>query len=249
MDDSTNTSMRMIDIHSHVLYGMDDGATEIRISIEMLKMYASQHVTDVFCTPHSEMGMYKYHEKFEKLQAYVQGLKLPIHLHKGCEVEVFPGNLRYIADALNRGSIQTMNDSCYVLIEFEPEDSTEEILEGVRFLMEKAPQWIFILAHVERYRKLREDESVLRTLKSMGCLFQVNAYSLQGEQNPATVMAARKMLNHRWIDLLGSDAHGVSHRPPKVEDGVKYILDACDIEYAKDICYRNAERLILGRFL
>lgn len=75
---------------------------------------------------------------------------------------------------------------------------------------------------------------------------QINAYSLVEEKNESTKELARMLLKNKLVTFVGSDAHRTTHRPPNIKSGVDYIYQNCDGQYADDICFRNAERYLLG---
>ena len=103
-----------------------------------------------------------------------------------------------------------------------------------------------VLAHVERYSNLANDDETLNTLLAWGCRIQINAYSLAEEPKPSTKAFARRLFDERKVSFLGSDAHRTDHRPPCVKNGIRYIYDHCDVDYANAVCYENAKLLLTG---
>ena len=103
-----------------------------------------------------------------------------------------------------------------------------------------------ILAHPERYTAMQEDREKLRELRENGILMQVNAYDLELNLNPSTRNLAQWMAKERIITFIGSDMHG--SRPPKhlpmVSEGVRWLYENTDEEYAKDVTFRNAEKYL-----
>ena len=99
-----------------------------------------------------------------------------------------------------------------------------------------------IIAHVERYFEFHDDENIINQLKDLGCLLQINVYSLVKETDEGVKAYARKMLKEEKVSFIGSDSHRSNHRPPDVADGLKYIYDNCSKEYAYKVCLGNAER-------
>ena len=123
--------------------------------------------------------------------------------------------------------------------------SAEEIYECVNTVFEQTDKNV-VLAHIERYSVLDGEDDVIVQLKELGCLFQINAYSLVNEKYERIRNFARKLLAQKLVDFIGSDAHRVNHRPPEILTGVDYIYDNCDEEYADAVCFRNAERMLLN---
>ncbi len=103
-----------------------------------------------------------------------------------------------------------------------------------------------ILAHTERFHEIIEEIVNVRELKDMGCLIQVNAYSLSEEANYQRRYWAEQLLLRKWIDFIGSDSHGTEFRPPVYANGVKKIYETCDRDYADAVCFGNAEKFLIG---
>ena len=238
---------RVIDIHSHILFGIDDGADTIAESIEMLKMAEKQGVKNVFCTSHHwQAESSDYDLNFELLKEKIISEGIDVKLHKGMEIlceddRYFPETMRDI----NNGIVKTLNGTDYLLLEMSPFMSAEDIYECVNTVFEQTGKKA-VLAHIERYSVLDGEDCVIAQLKELGCLFQINAYSLVEEKHDSIRNFARKLLSEKLVDFIGSDAHRVNHRPPDILTGVDYIYKNCDEEYADAICFRNAERMLLN---
>lgn len=238
---------RVIDIHSHILFGIDDGADTIAESIEMLKIAEMQGVKNVFCTSHHwQAESSDYDLNFELLKEKIISEGIDVKLHKGMEIlceddRYFPETLRDI----NNGTVKTLNGTDYLLLEMSPFMSAEEIYEFVNTVFEQTGKKV-VLAHIERYSVLDSKDDVIAQLKELGCLFQINAYSLVNEKYERIRNFAGKLLAQKLVDFIGSDAHRVNHRPPEILTGVDYIYDNCDEEYADAVCFRNAERMLLN---
>ena len=104
--------------------------------------------------------------------------------------------------------------------------------------------WIPIIAHAERYCWTFASAENIRILKDMGCLVQVNYYDLDEEPNDDIRTCAQELLKAELVDMMGSDAHRLNHRPPKLVRGARYIRENCRTEYADDILWRNVERYL-----
>lgn len=235
----------MIDIHSHVLFGIDDGATSMEMSVEMLRSYVAQGVTHVFCTSHSRCAMEYYHKNFARLQQRISQEQLPIRIYKGCEVECSEEEMPEIIKHLNSGFYPTMNGTKFVLVEFEPYDTADTILHCIRYI-EQHSDYRPIIAHVERYKAIRKNPDLLLTLRGMGCLFQVNVYSLAQTKDEEIKTFARHLASIGKIDFLGSDAHRTYHRPPAVESGLAYLKDACHSTYCNSISHEHAMQQLIN---
>lgn len=231
---------KAVDIHAHVLYDIDDGAVNMDMSISMLRQLSAQGITDVFCASHSWGDMACYWENFKLLRHKVKELGLSINVHSGCEI---------LADdsaweKLSHHKLPTMAMSDFVMLEFEMFTSAKDLVAFAREVIELTP-YTPIIAHAERYDCLKYDQAAYNEIKHRKIPLQINAYSLAEEKNVARRDFARQLLKDKMVMFIGSDAHRTSHRPPNVKSGIDYIYENCDKEYADDICFRNAERLLI----
>lgn len=237
----------MIDIHTHLIPGVDDGSWNLDMSQSMMVSAMLQGTQAFFVTPHSaafEVHPNLVRENDEALRRYLLRLRIPVPIYLGCEVLCEPDSICRVLDRLQTGQYPTMNGSGYVLTEFAPSVAPQEAMAMVQALMESG--WKIILAHVERYAKLFEDFSV-NHLTEMGCLLQMNAYSLVEEENTRIRSNARWLLEHEKATFLGSDTHRLNHRPPSIASGLQYIHTKCRREYAEDLISGNAQRLLIGK--
>lgn len=230
------------DVHSHIIYGIDDGARNLNMSIEMLRNAYEQGVRNIICTPHSYGDIKQYHKSIKILQEQIKMENIDINLYSGCEIYCDDCNINRVIVELNNGVIPTINNTKYVLVEFYPYADAKEIVDCVRLLRKN--NYKIIIAHIERYSNLSEDDRWLLLLRKYGCLFQINAYSLFDERNIQIKAFAQKLLKEKYVTFLGSDAHRTNHRPYMIKNGIEYIYQNCDKEYADDICYKNAENLL-----
>jgi len=240
LSDASVRKRRVIDIHAHVLFDIDDGATDIDMSIAMLRQLQKQDVSDVICASHSWGDMRSYRDNFKLLQQTAKALGLSIHLHSGCEIFCD----ERLMDNLNRLKLPTIAMGKHVLLEFSPYTPAETIVRCARDVLELTPL-IPIIAHAERYASLKCDVCAYNELRHRKIPIQINAFSLEEEKNVSTREFARQLLNEEKVMFLGSDAHRTTHRPPNIKSGVDYIYANCSSDYADAVCFRNAEHLLL----
>ena len=236
---------KIVDIHMHVLHGIDDGAKNMEESIVMLQQSAAQGVGTIVVTPHSwaidSRGIDLVHARFSELKQTASEKQIPIDLHLGCEMLVYPDTVNECIQKLKDGSYPTMASSNYVLTEFEPYFSQHDM----EFCIEKISSagYLPIIAHAERYE--HSTVSGVKALKALGAKIQINAYSIVNEPKANTRETANALLAEKLVDFIGSDAHRLDHRPPVIRDGI----DALPARYSKDyICKILIEnpREILG---
>ena len=233
----------MIDVHMHIIPGVDDGARDIQMAEEMLWMEVVQGVTDVFATSHSDAFLW-YTEKvrgaYKELLELVRIKGIPVHLYLGCEVYCEPDLMENVLNGLANGLIPSMNGTRYLLTEFY-RIKKEEAFYCLEELLKR--EWIPIIAHAERYDDL--DVEFYKKVKALGCKIQMNAYSIEEEWNQTIKEKARALITEKLVDFIGSDAHRIYHRPPAVREGVEYVKHNCDKEYVNEITYKNAKSLLV----
>lgn len=233
----------MIDIHMHIIPGVDDGSHILEMSEEMLNMAALQGIDTVITTSHSEAFMRDAEavlDSYQMLLKMVKAKNLPMKLYLGCEVYCEVGNMDAVLAGLATGRIPSMNGTRYVLTEFYEVTRADAFYCVERLL---AAGWIPILAHVERY--LDVDIEAVARMKEMGCLMQVNVYSVYEESKDIIKERARELLRRGMVDFMGSDAHRIDHRPPAVEKGMAYLYEHYEREYVDKILEGNAREFLL----
>lgn len=235
---------KIFDIHSHIVPNVDDGAINMAMAVQMLRNASEQGVHSIVCTSHSGCNINVYNNNFKALQDAAKRDNVNINLYAGCEVYCDADNLSRVAYGLSKKNIHTINNTKYVLIEFDPYTTENEMMTCVTDL--RSFDYIPVIAHVERYYCVHNHMELIKTLCKMGCLLQINAYSLESETNKQIKNCARQLLSAKYVSFIGSDAHRINHRPYKVKSGIDYIYDNCDISYADDVCYKNAENLFIS---
>ena len=243
---------KLIDIHTHITPNVDDGSSSIEMSLEMLRSEAAQGGSKVFLTPHSFAFETKRPEsvfaKMKKVQESAASEGIPLQIYQGCEIYTYRDKMGRILQDLQNGRIPSMNGTRYVMAEF---DVYEGDIEDARYCLNRylEEEWIPIIAHAERYCWTFATVENIHLLKDMGCLVQVNYYDLEEEPNDDIRMCAQELLKAELVDMMGSDAHRLNHRPPKLVRGARvrgarYIRENCRAEYADDILWRNVERYL-----
>ncbi len=199
----------MIDIHSHVLPGIDDGAKTFDDSLNILKGLASQDISDLILTPHyvatstyisprsTNLKLYR------KLQALADEAGIGITLHLGNEIYID----RDIAKLIKAGKISTLADSKYILVELPMSgefDGFEDILVSLQY-----SGWQVILAHPERYHTYHEKYEDIYNLTEQGILLQCNLGSMVGQYGRHAKKMIKKLAKDKLIFCFGSDTHHV----------------------------------------
>lgn len=229
----------IVDIHAHILPGVDDGAKNMRETCLLLQKAAEQGISAVIATPHNStrIGTEQLRELTMQMEQEF-GRQFPdFYLYTGQEIyfhEEMIGRLR-------EGKLLTMADSRYVMVEFSPGVSYGSLHRGIRTLV-SAGYWP-VLAHVERYRCLRREEN-LRDLEESGCLFQMNYSSLTGGRFSGDVRWCRKQVLAGRIHFLGTDMHRMDFRPPEIDRAMEWLEKHVDEELLEEMIWGNPMHMI-----
>ena len=247
----------MIDIHSHILPGVDDGASSIKESLHMLSMARRQGITDVFATSHySKAFPNRDPEKLRRLRDElmsranrpVQGpegrvkCKRPIRIWTG--QEIFYSNS--VIRLLEEGKLLTLADSNYVLVEFMPSVPYSEICTAVRNLSRAG--YTPVVAHAERYRCLRKGKRV-EELIDLDALIQMNYRSVSGGWHDATARWCKDNLKKRNIHFMGTDMHNIGSRMPDTKEAMGWMRKHLDSTYLRQITRENALRITENKII
>jgi len=234
----------MIDIHSHILPGIDDGSKDMEMSIKMLKLAEAKGTKTIVATPHYIRGIYEnYYDEILtlhqelKLQAKTSGIDIEILL--GQEVMLDKYSLKLCKEKKLRG----INGTSYLLIEFPmdklPKDALDLIYE-LRLLNIKP-----IIAHPERYEYIYETPTAINGFIEEECLFQINTGSLQGLFGKKVQNCAKLLIREGLVNFIASDAHSLNRRCPGLIEGFREA-EAIDSQIEKKVS-GNLELLLLDK--
>ena len=197
----------MIDIHSHILPGVDDGARTLTDSVDLVKELVESGATAIVATPHYVSETRYVSPKRENLKLFEE-LKRVIS-DEGINVDLFLGNEIYIDRSIEQliktGKIVPMANSDYLLVEFPLNESFPNYRDILMDLVKNG--YKVILAHPERYAIVQKDFSLLQDLSDIGVLFQCNLGSIIGKYGREAKKILKKMANNRMIFAFGSDIH------------------------------------------
>ena len=240
------TQPHLFDTHAHVVFGVDDGATDLEMSVAMIRNAFKQGITDIVCTSHSWGDTKAYSGHLYEVERKLRELCIPVILHHGTEIACAKELLPQVIEDIQKQKVHTMLSSNYVMVEFAIDAPADEVIHCVKQITIQTNTKV-ILSHTERYKHLAGNMKAIKLLQFMGCLFQVNAYSLAETDNHEVKLFANWLLKHKLISFIGSDMHQTNHRPPKVKKGIDFIYQHCDKAYADAICFVNAEKLLIKR--
>jgi protein-tyrosine phosphatase len=228
----------MIDLHCHILPGIDDGAADLAMSLTMARAFVADGVTTVACTPHILPGL--YHNTGPQIRQAVTALQheldqegIPLKLITGADVHIvhdFVGGLR-------DGRLLTLGDTRYVLVE-PPHHTAPAKLEDMFFGLLVAG-YVPILTHPERLSWINAHYDVMKRLVAGGVWMQITAGSLTGSFGRQPLYWAERMLDEGCVHILATDAHDSKRRPPILGTG-RHLA-------AKRVGDNEAEHLVLTR--
>ncbi len=228
----------MIDIHAHILPGVDDGSKNIEFSIKMIEKEILDGVDAIILTPHVQSTVSKFEPSahlpiFEELKAEVKKRNLKIDLYLGAEIFFRP----FINTDFSK---LTMAGSKYILVEFSPYNDTpiEEIIYDLTRM-----GYIPIIAHVERYKYLELEDYF--KIKESGALFQMNTTAILGSDSKYFKKGIINMLlKHQLIDFISTDTHNMDIRLPNMKEAYEYLKKQLDLNYLNQIFDLNARKIL-----
>jgi protein-tyrosine phosphatase len=228
----------VIDLHCHILPGIDDGATDVAVSLAMARASVAQGVTVVACTPHILPGLYHnsgpaIRQATHDLQGIFEQEGIPLQLVTGADVHMTPD---FVA-GIRSGRLLSIADSRYVLVE-PPHHTAPPQLEEFFFNLVVAG-YVPILTHPERLSWVPSRYEMIKRLVRGGVWMQVTAGSFAGAFGRNALYWAERMLDDGCVHLLASDAHDAERRPPNLAAGREIV--------AKRVGAAEAQCLVLTR--
>ncbi|MBN9220047.1 MAG: capsular biosynthesis protein [Mesorhizobium sp.] len=238
----------MIDLHSHILPGLDDGSSSLALSIEMARLAVADGTTHMACTPHIMPGVYEnvatnIVQAVQVLEQALLDAGIPLALFVGADVHVAPD----LPERLKLGKIPTLNRSRYFLFE-PPHHILPPRLEDLASRLIGAG-YVPILTHPERLTWIRSSYDVVERLNALGCLIQLTADSIVGAFGRTALYYSEKLLDEGRVDIVASDAHGVSRRKPGLAQAVVAIANRCGEDEAYNMAVKRPGAILQDQLL
>ncbi|MDN3384670.1 capsule biosynthesis protein CapC [Pseudoalteromonas sp. APC 3358] len=240
----------MIDIHSHILPGIDDGAKDLSDSLALLNIAQNDGITHMVATPHIHIGRFNnsasqlYSELANlKAQALVNniGIKLAVAAEVRLDVElmslVLSNKLPFIG---------TLNSVNYLLLELPHSHVPQGYDKFINWLAKQNIK--VIIPHPERNRDIQANPFYIERLKQLGCEFQLTASSIEGAWGETAKIISIDMLKKGLVTYIASDAHSVKRRPPILSKAKQIVSEQIGQNDAHDLFFTNPKRLTESLF-
>lgn len=234
-----------VDIHAHILPGVDDGARDLSQSLELLKHARSQGIGAVLLTPHYR-GRYHGNVR-EKLTVIYEELcqaaktECPdLELYLGCEV----GYELDVSEKISAGSVLSLNNTQYVLLEFQEKSFRSRIMDGVLEVLNFG--YIPIIAHAERYEAFRNRPQMVEEVAELGALIQLNAQSVLGKSGFGIKRFCHKLLKSHLVHFIATDAHDLQERRPELKSCYQLVRKKHGQAYADALFIHNGRAVLAG---
>ena len=227
--------MGFIDIHCHILPGLDDGPETVEESLEMLQMAKDDGITHIFCTPHVYPGVYDTdtqtiaRARDELKKSGSNGVKLLL----GGDVRITPD----LPERVSKQIAPTLNGSQYLLVEFPSQIMPHYISALIFSLRQKG--LIPIITHPERCMYFASDFTTLKVLREQGCMFQITAMSITKDAGKGAQRVALNMIERGFGDFVATDAHSTGRRSPVLSKAYKEIQDRFGKKVAHRLFFEN----------
>lgn len=234
------------DIHCHIIPNIDDGSGSLNDSVEMAVLAAKAGTKAMIATPHCnipDLVDNYWSESFDKkilqLNEELSNRKIPVVIYPGQEI-FYHGD---VLTLLKRGRLVTLNNSEYVLIEFDFDTGEAEVFSAVQALVSQG--YKPIIAHPERYGFAYENPDSIGMLKSSGAFIQVNGDSIIGRLGSKPMKVSRYMLEKQLVDIVASDAHSQYLRTPDLSEVHEFVCSCFSYDYA-DLIFNNNPLCVLN---
>ena len=227
----------MIDLHSHILPGIDDGAKDIAKSLAMARLAVADGTTHIACTPHFMPGVYEntvqaISQLISELELALQVAEIELTLIRGGDIHIAPD----IADKLTAGTLPALGTSNYFLFEPPHHVLPPGIVQLCKGII--AAGYRPVLTHPERLTWIENHYSEICSLDEIGVVVQITAGSITGTFGARALYWAERMLDEGRVDIIASDAHNTRSRPPglsRARDRIAQRLgDAAAIKMVQD---------------
>lgn len=238
----------MIDLHCHLLPGVDDGAATVADAIALVKMAADDGVQQIVLTPHIHPG--RYDNSLAVLQpvfaAFEQTLLaqgVDVKLSLAAEVRICTEMLQWVAQK-ELPFLGMWQGKQVVLLELPHSHIPPGADKLVQWLLSR--QIVPMIAHPERNKAVMDNPAKLQPFIDMGCLFQLTAMSVTGDFGAPAHQVAQQLLEQRLATVVASDAHNATHRPPILSRALAAVEAQFGQAYAQQLFFTHPASIVNG---
>ena len=237
--------MIMIDIHIHILPGMDDGSSNLDESLAMADLAVRGGVHTIVATPHSNLtGLYRnyfsqhFYENLQRFRRALDRERIPLTVLSGMEIFTTDD----VVLKMDQGMLIPLNHSRYYLMEFDFQLDGDVMAERLWPVLESGR--IPVIAHPERYACIQYRPDMLYQFMKAGCLAQVNKGSLLGRFGSEVKRTADRLMEQGLVTCVASDAHATNVRTPFMGEIQDYLEMDYGYETAKRLLYDNPLKIL-----
>lgn len=238
----------MIDLHCHILPGVDDGAAGLEVSCRMAELASGCGIDTIVATPHcntrNAQGNYRSPEllaRCRRLQQALDEAHIGVRILPGAEV-LMRGDLPAL---LEQKRLQSLNNSRYLLVEFYFDEPPEYMLRCLHLV--KKAGYVPVVAHPERYGAVQDDPGLAVYWAQNGCVLQANKGSLLGRLGQGSLRTSQTLLRRGFYAAIASDAHGCEVRTPDMRQLCAALERQYPVEYLQLLLYENPMRILHDR--
>lgn len=238
---TANMDQCYIDMHTHIIPGVDDGAQNLEVALQMLQIAYGNGIRICITTPHF-YGRKRFDQELVEKQFQLLSEEAK---KKYPDMEFYLGNEMYYEclqeDLIEEQVVNTLANSRYVLIEFSYTISYRSIYQKARDMILNG--YIPIIAHIERYQCMRNLDNVAELIK-LGCYVQINSSSLGGGMFDRTASYVKKLLEHHMVHFVATDSHNTSTRKPELQKAIRVIRKIGGEDMVTQLLYENPMKII-----
>ena len=236
----------MVDIHHHLVWGLDDGPKDLETSIGMARAAAADGITHVVCTPHAN-GKFNYdpatiQAKVAELRQHLAEQSIPLTLGIGCDFHLSYDN---ILEAKADPARFSINGLGYLMVELPDYALPAQLNET--FYELQLSGLIPVLTHPERNPTLQNDKTRLMEWMRGGMLVQVTADSVIGKMGRTAEKMTHELLEKRWVHFIATDAHDTQRRPPRLSQARDLVAQRYGSDYAESLVTTNPTAAFNGK--
>ena len=241
----------MIDLHCHILPGIDDGAKNLDESLALINTAISNGITHMMCTPHIQLGRFDntvdtISMAFNQVQQQVTAQALNIKLAFAAEVRICP-EIMILAKQAKLPFIGQWQGKNVLLLELPHSHVPPGTEQLIKWLHKN--DIIPMIAHPERKRDILADYEKLKILVRTHCLFQITASSIIGDFGEGPKALAEKMLMDDLVNIIATDAHSLKRRPPKLAEGRMAAAKLIGDEKAHKLVFDTPQLISATKFM